>query len=433
VAHGLDFEQVLNSCLDRLQAGDSIQACLASYPAHADELAPLLGVAVSLRLPDNGPMMTTEGFESGQARLLAHAAGLQSRRPAQESRLWRGTWMGLLTGTRRLAVASLAGVLLLCGVLSAGTVSAAAGSLPGSPLYPVKRATEAVVSAAAFTPRLQTRVHLAWAERRLREIETLVEQDGAVDEGLLADLEQETQLALLAAEESGRIQELEATAGYFTQQQVGLSRVIERASPAAKPVLMRALQASEQAHERARSALQRAKGPGPPDTPLGQDKDTPPGQDKGIPPGQDKGTPPGQDKGQGPPGKESEAPSGGDTAGGPASSSASQDGLHPPGQGQGQDNVQDEVGGPGQGHGHAQDQIKDEYRGKGRGPAKDQDASEGSTPGQGHGYGQDKIKDNQGKAVGPGVIPGQDKDSAPGNSDGTKPDGPPGQDKDKTK
>lgn len=426
MAHGLDFEQVLNSCLDRLQAGDSVEACLAGYPAHADELAPILGVAVSLRLPDDGPMMTTEGFQSGQARLLAHAAGLQSRRPAvQESRLWRGTWMGLLTGTRRLAVASLAGVLLLCGVLSAGTVSAAAGSLPGSPLYPVKRATEAVVSAAAFTPRLQTRVHLAWAERRLREIEALLEQDGVVDEGLLADLEQETQLALLAAEESGRIQELEATVGHFTQQQVGLSRAIERASPVAKPVLMRALQASEQGHERARSALQRAKGQGPPDTPPGQDKDTPPGQDKGIPPGQDKGTPPGQDKGQGPPGKESEAPSGGDTAGGPAPSSASQDGLHPPGQGQ--NNAQDQAGGQGQGHGHAQDQIKDEYRGKGRGPAKDQEAPEGSTPGQGHGYGQDKIKDNQGKAVGPGVIPGLDKDSDPSKSNDKKPDGPPGQ------
>jgi hypothetical protein len=424
-----DFEQILNSCLDRLQAGESVEACLARYPSYADELAPLLAVAAGLRLPDEGPVISDEGLEAGETRLLARADQLREQRPARVRHSRRGAWAGLLTGTRRLAVASLVVVLLLCGVLSVGTVSAASTSLPGSPLYPVKRATEDVISAAAFTPELQARVHLAWAGRRLSEIETLIERDGMVDEALLADLDGETEQALAAVEESGRVGQLEAAASHTEHQKAVLERVLQKAPPAAKRGLENALEKSQQGHERARSALERAKGQGPPATPPGQDKDVKPPEAEPEP-DEDQGTddaPPGNSKGRDkatPPGK------GRDKATPPGKQRRT-------GQGSDQDGPDNTQRSQGQGQGTEQDTVSDRNGNRAPGPGKDQDNSESSNPGPGYGRGQNKVKDlkvhSGSQGVGPGVIPGLDEKATRGQSDEKKPSSPPGQDKDKSK
>ena len=47
---GSDFDRTLDICLDRLRAGDALEACLASYPSYADRLAPLLRVAAGVPL-----------------------------------------------------------------------------------------------------------------------------------------------------------------------------------------------------------------------------------------------------------------------------------------------------------------------------------------------------------------------------------------------
>jgi hypothetical protein len=37
-----EFEQILDRCIDRLNAGETLEACLADYPQYADQLRPLL-------------------------------------------------------------------------------------------------------------------------------------------------------------------------------------------------------------------------------------------------------------------------------------------------------------------------------------------------------------------------------------------------------
>jgi hypothetical protein len=247
VTDNLDFERTLDICLDRLQAGATVADCLASYPQHAAQLAPLLQVASLLETPA-GPMMSDQGLRTGEARLLAQAARLRARRKA-------GTLP--LTGLiRRLAAAGIAGMVLVCGMLGVGTVSAA--SLPDSPLYPVKQATEAVVTWAAFTPQLQTTVHLAWAERRLDEAEALLARDGTADPAVLAALERETEQALAAAEQSGP-EQLAAVAAQTEHQQAVLQAVLDKAPAAARPGLERAITASANGHTRAEAALDKAK------------------------------------------------------------------------------------------------------------------------------------------------------------------------------
>jgi hypothetical protein len=248
VTDNRDFDQILDICLDRLQTGATLADCLASYPQHAAQLAPLLQVASLLETPA-GPTMSDEGLRAGEARLLAQAARLRSTQ--------RKAGTLPLTGLiRRLAAAGIAGMVLVCGMLGVGTVSAA--SLPGSPLYPVKQATEAVVTWAAFTPQLQTTVHLAWAERRLDEAEALLARDGTADPAVLAALERETEQALAAAEQSGP-EQLAAVAAQTEHQQAVLQAVLDKAPAAARPGLERAITASANSHTRAEAALDKAK------------------------------------------------------------------------------------------------------------------------------------------------------------------------------
>ncbi len=379
MTEGVDFDHALNTCLDRLRAGERLEDCLVSYPSHAERLAPLLRTATALQAPD-GPHMSAEGLDAGHAHLLARAAQLRRRRRSQPALDRRRSVTGLLAGARRLVVATLAGVLLLCVVLSAGTVSAASASLPGSPLYPVKRATEEFVSSVAPTPQLQVRAHLTWADRRLREIEFLVARDGEIDEALLAALEQETDLALGVAEQAGI--ELLTTAVVHTEhQQVVLGRVLEKAPPAARPGLERALDASARGHARAQSALENAANHGPPITPPGQTDDKKPSHEK------------------------QETPSAVD---GSAPSEATDD-VQKPGKGQGRghtDKVDERGQSPGKGQGQQQQQSTDSKQGQGQGKAGD------LNNGQGHGYGQEK--DEPGPDANPGQGQGGGRPDNPG-------------------
>jgi hypothetical protein len=380
VADSLDFEHVLSICLDRLQDGDTLEACLASYPAHARRLVPLLRVAAMLETPDNQPM-PAEGFRAAETRFLAHATQLRARQQQISTARRGGVFSTLLGSTRRLIAASVVSVLLLCGVLSAGTVSAASASLPGSRLYPVKRATEALVSSVALTPQLQTRVHLAWAERRLHEAEALMSRGGVADESVLGDLEEETEQALAAAEQTDPDQ-LSAVVTHTKQQQAVLSQLLDNAPPAARPGLERALAASAQGQARAQSALERAKpgrpaaSPGPPITPPGRaDNESP-------------------DTGQG---QGAEPASGEDT-----------------GRGQGQGQGQDEAGSPNQGQGHGYGQDKDEQSSPDNGKGQEKNPDPGKGSGQGHGLDQSHGQ-NQGLEHGQGQSDGKrDKEDNPG-------------------
>lgn len=74
--------------------------------------------------------------------------------------------------TRRIAV-----VVMALLIPSGGVVYAASGSMPDSPLYPIKRATESVsLSVASGISR--TRLETALAQKRVREARYLLEQTG---------------------------------------------------------------------------------------------------------------------------------------------------------------------------------------------------------------------------------------------------------------
>ncbi len=151
---------ILDECVEEIRTRRaSIGDCLARYPEYADELAPLLETAIALEnLPDVRP---SKAFKlKTRVKIAEWSAHPQARRRA------------LLP---RFSFARLAAILVvILGLTSGGAY--AADSLPGSPLYPIKRGAEQVQLWSTADQESQARVYMMFAERRLAETKALTRQ-----------------------------------------------------------------------------------------------------------------------------------------------------------------------------------------------------------------------------------------------------------------
>lgn len=149
-----DLIDAFNECIDLLAAGQSIDDCLRRYPQYADVLRPMLEAGLLARRAQVSPTETADAQARGRARFQDAL-----RKPAPP-RVYRLSWA-------RLA----AGVLLVFMLSSVGISLAAQDSLPGDPLYNVKRLTESVqLVISGSSPTLQA----AFEERRIAETHTLL-------------------------------------------------------------------------------------------------------------------------------------------------------------------------------------------------------------------------------------------------------------------
>ena len=158
-------DTILDQCLADIRAKRATVAdCLARYPDGADELKPLLEMAAALEdVPDVQPAAAFK--QATRARLL------RLQPPANIRARNRTAWFSL-GGSLRYAAAAIV-IVLLFATFSGGVAYAASNSLPGSALYPVKRAVEQVELAMATTPESQAQVHMALADQRLNEAAAL--------------------------------------------------------------------------------------------------------------------------------------------------------------------------------------------------------------------------------------------------------------------
>ena len=74
------FDNIVNECLERLAAGESVMDCLARYPEHADELAPLLGMMHATTQASRAAMPSVAGKARGMERMQAALAKGRHRR-----------------------------------------------------------------------------------------------------------------------------------------------------------------------------------------------------------------------------------------------------------------------------------------------------------------------------------------------------------------
>ncbi|RME47229.1 MAG: hypothetical protein D6791_06405, partial [Chloroflexi bacterium] len=168
-----DFERRLAEALAGLDQGKEIDRVLIEFPDEADELAPLLEAAAYAREAlDFFEPPSVAGLAAGRRRMLEAAA---RKRTQAESRWWEsalaslGNW--LRASARGIAVVAL--LLALLGVAGGATVVAAADSLPGDVLYPVKRAAEQVRLALATNPAARAELQMRYNRERQAEAQAV--------------------------------------------------------------------------------------------------------------------------------------------------------------------------------------------------------------------------------------------------------------------
>jgi hypothetical protein len=171
---GRDFQTTLDECLKELETGQSLDAVLARHPDEADQLRPLLLTAQSLKvMPVARPRSHVQ--HANRQRFLGEAIALRrirERRPA----------FGLL---RPVAVAASL-VLMLASLGGGATVYAASNSLPDSPLYPLKLASEQARLWFVFDENDRAGILLDQSETRMTEIRKLVQEGKPVKGNVLS-------------------------------------------------------------------------------------------------------------------------------------------------------------------------------------------------------------------------------------------------------
>ncbi|MBI1886069.1 MAG: hypothetical protein HYS09_07150 [Chloroflexi bacterium] len=184
------FDAILDECLAALAQGLPLEACLARYPRHADELRPLLSVAQQVRrLPVARPRATAQA--AAWQRFYHRSSALRMARPYRSF-----PWL------RPLAIA--ASVLLALIVAGGGTIYAASKSQPDSFLYPLKLATEDARLWFVFDDKDKARILLDQSETRVEEITGLVDEDKETPGSVLSALRNRTARAIRLLEgESG--------------------------------------------------------------------------------------------------------------------------------------------------------------------------------------------------------------------------------------
>lgn len=156
-----EIAQLLEECLQRMQMGETLEKILADYPERVEELRPLLESARlaqtnALHLPPIG------GQQRSRAQFLEEAARLQARQQPKFS-----------FPQLRFASVLLSTVMLVLVVGFALTL-ASGRSLPGQPLYGVKRSVEQ--AQLALSGDALSRIYLedSFDQRRAEEVNRLI-------------------------------------------------------------------------------------------------------------------------------------------------------------------------------------------------------------------------------------------------------------------
>jgi Domain of unknown function (DUF5666)/Domain of unknown function (DUF5667) len=181
--------QILNQCCELIAAGESISACLARFPEHAADLAPLLATAAGVRDLRAVPLRADAVVLQRRAQFMASAYETSraiKNRPigllAALGLWWHRTLSGLdellrPRGIPRSMPVGLMGALvaiILLGTLATGAVTASATAIPGDPLYPVKTLAGRARVLLARDPQARLALEQQIASEHLQEARSVV-------------------------------------------------------------------------------------------------------------------------------------------------------------------------------------------------------------------------------------------------------------------
>lgn len=157
--------ELVEACLQALEQGQPIEVILSRYPEMAADLAPLLQAAQHSRATVSILRVPLAARARSRARFLERAKHLRTTAVSPIARLPRLGW----------AWGSLVVILVLLMSLVI-TTWASAQALPGQPLYPLKRAVEAVQYNLTMDPGARLALAETLDQKRAAEVQALIQQ-----------------------------------------------------------------------------------------------------------------------------------------------------------------------------------------------------------------------------------------------------------------
>ena len=156
--------EIVDQCVERMASGETVMACIADYPEHQAELGSLLKVVAAT-------MYAASARPNPEAKIhgLRRLNEVLSVRKSRGSGLF-GWVLGGVPSIARPLIAGLTVALVLYGTVL-GADRAAADSVPGEPLYWIKKSTEnlSLMVPKSDSSKAHQHAHLA----KLRSTETL--------------------------------------------------------------------------------------------------------------------------------------------------------------------------------------------------------------------------------------------------------------------
>jgi hypothetical protein len=198
-------------------------------------------------------------LRAGRERFLAQAARLREERPLAGARVQAKPprrWNMKLALTYKILAAILA---IIVGTTAAGggAAYAAADSLPGDALYPLKLTVEDARMAWTSSPVARARLGLTFATARAVEMQQLAEQGKPVPETVPARMVQymEQAMAQIARSPQGEVPALlEQVMVQAQEQERALEQVQAQGDGESQVALRRALESAQRAYETASAA-----------------------------------------------------------------------------------------------------------------------------------------------------------------------------------
>jgi hypothetical protein len=171
------LSQALDECLAHLKQGESIETCLQRFPHERQELEPLLRLAQALQESHMAQVPGQQALMRGRAAFLGQAAPHQraSTAPSALADWARGLLRSEQHPLARVLMTLSVTVALVLGALAGGNI-ASANSLPGDPLYSVKRASEQVRVLLTINADSRAALEEELAERRVSEVKQVLKQ-----------------------------------------------------------------------------------------------------------------------------------------------------------------------------------------------------------------------------------------------------------------
>ena len=243
-------EERLDRAIDRLLKGEPVSDEAESLPPQIEVTTHVLAVLVEHIEP------RSEFVPVARARFLGRVS--EQRRGPRQPLFIRFAF----------AARAMAAALVLMLVLGTGTVVSAAGSVPGSLLYPVKQAQETIRLQLATQPAQRAAVETDLTNQRLKELDTIIARGETSRFVEQANRIRSQVMQLRQTVE--RLQAMRAAGQSIPDKQIlvllqrlqsvkeapqALERLIERAPPEARPRLLRIAQETQREFELLAAAL----------------------------------------------------------------------------------------------------------------------------------------------------------------------------------